>query len=160
MSKLTKAGSPQPADVVGREPLVYRRRIGWADTDAARIVYTVRFFDFALTAIEAWFREVYGLDWYRMHTEHGMGTPFVHVDMDIRAPLVPEDVLDVTVLVEAVGRSTIGFAVEGRRGDGERSFNARYTCAVVDAGRMKAVSIPADRRRRIEAYLAACERPG
>ena len=44
-----------PADQV---PFVHRRVPTWGETDGARIVYTVRFVDYAMDAIEAWFREV------------------------------------------------------------------------------------------------------
>lgn len=54
-------------------PYVYRRRVRWGDSDAARIAYTVRFFDYAMEAIEGWFDDVLGSDWYISNTQHGLG---------------------------------------------------------------------------------------
>lgn len=97
-------------------PYVYRRRVRWGDSDAARIAYTVRFFDYAMEAIEGWFDDVLGSDWYISNTQHGLGSPFVHVEMDIQAPLRPREMVNVKVLVADTGRSTIRFRVEAHQG--------------------------------------------
>lgn len=142
-------------DIVSRTPLVFRRRIGWADTDAARIAYTVRFFEFAMAGIEAWFREIWGMDWYAMHIQRGEGSPFVHVEMDIAAPLVPGDILDTTVRVEKLGTASLGFHVEGRRHDGMACFQGRFVCVTVTMDPMRSNRIPDDKRRVVEDYMAA-----
>jgi len=157
MADTTSRLTDTPEGVVTDVPLVYRRRIAWSDTDAARIVYTVRFFEFGMAAVEAWFRKIWGKHWYRMHVEQDVGTPFVHIDMDMRAPLVPDDIVDVRVLVERVGRSSLTFAVDGRRHDGADCFVARYTCSLVQMNPIRSMPIPADKRRLIDAYIAGCE---
>jgi YbgC/YbaW family acyl-CoA thioester hydrolase len=144
------------ADTVVGPPLVYRRRIGWADTDAARIVYTVRFFDYGMAAVEAWFREIWGMHWYRMHVELDMGAPCVHVDMDMQAPLVPDDILAVTVLVEKIGRASLTFQLEGVKQDGIRCFTARYVHSLVRMSPMRAAEIPAEKRALVEDYMRRC----
>jgi len=146
----------KPTDTISM-PLVHHRVINWRDTDAARIVYTVRFLDFAMEAIEEWFRVVIGLDWFDMNVDLGIGTPFVKTDIDFRAPLTPRDALRVTVLVERAGRSSISFNITGDRDDGVRSFEGRLVCcAVSNEGTMQAVEIPADWRSRIDGYIAGC----
>lgn len=147
-------------DVVSLEPLVHRRRISFGDTDAAGIVYTVRFFDFAMGAIEAWFREIYGHDWYELNTELRMGSPFVRIEMDILAPLAPPQILDSTVLVEKIGRSSLTFRVLGRDQAGTEIYRSRYVCAVIRHEPMRAVSIPPVPRARIEAYMRRCDELG
>lgn len=137
-------------------PFVHRRVVNWGDTDAARIVYTGRFLDFALEAIEDWFRTVVGYGWYEMNVDLGVGTPFVKADIDFKAPLTPRDELRTTVLVERAGRSSMTFNVEGEREDGVRSFTGRLVCCAVATGEMKPVEIPADWRERIDRYVAAC----
>lgn len=152
---------PTEFDLVSRVPFVHRRRITWSDTDAARIVYTVRFFEFAMAGIEAWFREVWGRDWFRLHTDLDMGSPFVRVETDLLGPLVPGDILDVRVLVAKCGRSSLTFAVDGMKAeDGARVFSGRYTCAIVRMNPMRAVGIPPEQRAVVEDYMAACEALG
>ena len=57
-----------------RIPYIYTRTPSWSETDAAQIIYTVKFVDYAMEAIEYWFRDVFGLDWFTMNTEKDMGT--------------------------------------------------------------------------------------
>jgi 4-hydroxybenzoyl-CoA thioesterase len=147
-------------DVASLTPLVHQRRIAWCDTDAARIVYTVRFFEFAMEAIDAWFREIYGGDWYELNVHRGSGTPFVHVEMDIKASLRPPEVLKTTVLVEKLSRSALTFQVVGRKEDGAVSFSGRYVCAICKMEPMRAISIPDAERERVQQYIRQCEELG
>lgn len=137
-------------------PFVHRKVINWSDTDAAQIVYTVRFLDFAMEAIEGWFRNVIGHGWYDMNMDLGIGTPFVKIDIDFRAPLTPRDSLCISVLVEHAGHSSIAFNVTGHRGDGILSFEGRLVCCAVDNSAMSPIEIPAEWRERIEGYIASC----
>lgn len=137
-------------------PYVHRRVPGWSDTDAAQIVYTVRFVDYAMEAIEGWFRDVMQLDWYRMNTELDMGTPFVKIDMDIKSPLTPRDELETCVLVERMGRSSLTFNVIGKRNGDEISFESRFICSMVRKSTMQSISIPAELRHNVDRYMLEC----
>lgn len=137
-------------------PFVYHRVINWSDTDAALIVYTVRFVDFAMEAIEEWFRTVVGLSWYEMNIDLGIGTPFVKVDIDFKAPLTPRNKLKTTVLVERAGKSSITFNVNGERDDGVCSFAGRMVCCAVNTETKKPTEIPAEWRVNIEDYMSRC----
>ncbi|HEY0834736.1 MAG TPA: acyl-CoA thioesterase [Azospirillum sp.] len=142
--------APYPA------PYVHRRKVRFGDSDAARIAYTIRLFDYAMEAIEGWFEEVLGNSWYHLNTECGIGSPFVHGDLDIQAPLKPGDGVAVTVLVEGTGRSTVSFRVEGRRGDGVASFGGAWVCSFVDTATMRSIPIPEPLAQRIEEYRRRC----
>ena len=74
-------------------PFLHARRIRWGESDPARIVYTARFLDFAMDAIEAFFTDRLGASFYEFNMDHGLGTPFVHVELDFRSPLTPRDTL-------------------------------------------------------------------
>ncbi len=123
---------------------VHRRSVTWGDTDAAGIAYTGRFPNFALEAIEAWFIDRLGVDWYALHLHHGGGTPFVHISMDFRSPLRPRDALLTTVALRKAGRSSLEFAVTGRTEAGVVSFEGRFVCAFVHAATLKSRPIPAE----------------
>lgn len=151
MSKLTE---------IPAVPFVHRRAINWGDTDSAHIVYTGRFLDFALEAIEEWFRTVVGHGWYEMNMDLGIGTPFVKVGIDFKAPLTPRTELRTTVLVLRAGRSSISFNVVGERDDGVCSFTGTLVCCVVATGEMRPMEIPADWRQRIDHYAAHCLEAG
>lgn len=111
---------------------VHHRVITWSDTDAAGIAYTGRFPNFALEAIDAWFHDRLGADWFQLHNRHGGGTPFVHMSMDFRASLRPRDDLFTTVALAKAGRSSLEFAVVGRMESGTIAFEGRFVCVFVD----------------------------
>lgn len=136
-------------------PFTYRREIFWGDTDTALIVYTGRFLDYALEAIEAWFRATLGTDWYAMNVDLGIGTPYVHVDIDFVSPLTPRDVLEVRVHVARVGKSSLGFSVAGYANGERLSFRGNLVSAFVNIRSMEKIPIPEDFRAKIVAYREA-----
>lgn len=121
---------------------VHRRTVTWSDTDAAAIAYTGRFPVFALEAIDAWFLDRLGADWFELHRSHGGGTPFVHLSMDFRASLRPRDEVLTTVALRKAGRSSLTFAVTGRLPSGDVSFEGRFVCVFVDDATGKSRAIP------------------
>jgi 4-hydroxybenzoyl-CoA thioesterase len=137
-------------------PYVHHRVIHWSDTDAAQIVYTVRFLDYVMEAIEGWWRTVVGTNWFEMNVDRNIGTPVVNVNFDFKAPLSPRHGLQLTVLVERAGRASITFNVLGDRDDGIRSFTAKLTACAVDNRVQQSIEIPMEWRERIEAYIARC----
>ena len=137
-------------------PYAQTRIPKWCETDGAQIVYTVRFVDYAMDAIEGWFRDVLKVDWFRMNTELDMGTPFVKIDMDIQSPLTPHHELEVRVLVERMGRSSLTFNVVGKRDDDQISFESRFVCSMVRKSTMRSISIPQELRRTIDDYISGC----
>jgi acyl-CoA thioesterase FadM len=142
------------------EPFVHGRRVLWGETDAARIAYTARFLDFAMEAVERWFQDRLGLGWYELNLDHGIGTPFVHVEMDFRSPVTPRDTLDSTVLLSQLGGSSLRLAVTGRVGE-RLVYEAVLVCAFVDPGRMRPIPVPEQFRPALEAEAAlARDHPG
>lgn len=121
---------------------VHRRAIAWGDADPAGIVYTPRFFHFAVEAIEAWFAVRLGTPWPRIWAEHGCGTPFVHAEIDFRAMLRPGDALGTGVALGRAGRSSLTFRIEGTRGDGVLAFEGRFICAFVEHGSGRPRPVP------------------
>ena len=139
-------------------PVVYRRRVQWGEGDPAHIVYTPRFLDFVMEALEEWWRGVVGVDWYRLNMDLHMGAPVVHVELDFSASVKPGDLLHLTVLVERLGRASVTFVVDARLEDGSDRFRSRVIVSMVDNRRMQAMPVPPEFRERIERYASACAR--
>ncbi len=125
-------------------PFVHVRRVGWGDTDAAQIVYTARVGYFAMEAIEAWFGERLGADWFTLNRVHGYGTPFVRMEVDFRAPMAPPDELHTTVRLVKVGRSSLAFGLASvKAADGVLCWEGRFTCAFIDGATFRSIPVPA-----------------
>ena len=142
---------------LARIPLTLRRRVHWGDSDTAQIAYTSKFVDFAIEAAEYWWESVLGIDWYQLNVEQKIGTPMVGLKFDFESALISGDRLDLTVLMQRLGRSSLTLRVEGHKVGGIRSFTAELTSALVDREAMRATPFPNDWRQRIEGYGRECE---
>jgi acyl-CoA thioesterase FadM len=118
----------------GDAPFVHRLRPTWGDSDPALMVYTARFPDFALRAIDAWMLANVGVDFYCLNVDWGIGTPFVHLTCDFRSPATPRDTLLIAVQVERVGKTSLAFRVAATiEADGRLCFEGRFVCVCVDS---------------------------
>lgn len=144
-------------------PFTHWRTISFGDTDAAAIVYTTRFTDYCMQAVEVWFKQYIGVDWYWINVRDRRGTPVVHLEMDFFGPLIAGDELGVTLAVSEVGRSTLKLALEGRKqGDqdnpeGGKIFSANYVFCFVDTDKNRAIAIPQESLDRVRYYIRQCE---
>ncbi|WP_338664391.1 thioesterase family protein [Pararoseomonas sp. SCSIO 73927] len=114
-------------------PFVHARRVKWGESDPARIAYTARFLDFSMDAIEAFLLDRLGAGFYELNVDRGVGTPFVHVELDFRSPLTPRDELETEVRLVRLGGGSLGFAVRGRVGE-RLAFEGRMVCAIAEIG--------------------------
>lgn len=101
-----------------------RRRVQWIDTDAAGIWHH--------STVARWAEEAEA----ELHRQLGIidqtfgATPRVVVEFEFRSPLRFDDVVDVTITVAKLGRSSITYLIEVRKGE-----------TVAASGRMVAVFI-------------------
>ena len=133
-------------------PFLHRIRVGWADCDPALIAYTGRLPCFALEAIDAWWEEHIGFDWYRLNIDRNVGTPFVHLDLDFLYPVTPRHLLDCEVRLRKLWESSITFQVIGRQ-DGVDCFSGNFVSVFVVADQFTSQPAPPDIRSIIEPLI-------
>lgn len=131
----------------------YGIRVGWADCDPAAIVFTGRIPYWALEAIDAWWGEMAGIDWYRLNVDRGIGTPFAHMTLDFRAPITPRHGLDCKVRLIALGNSSIRHGVKGYQ-NGVLCFEGMFVSVFVETKSLKSRRPPADLRAICENLVA------
>ncbi|PCI50937.1 MAG: hypothetical protein COB49_03215 [Alphaproteobacteria bacterium] len=130
---------------------IYKRQIQFGDTDAVGIVYTVRFFDYCMEAIDAWQRQYLNIDWFDMVDKRRIGTPMVNIDMNMTGPLA-RGMAHITLLITRVGNSSVVFQLHGRDEDGNDCFVANFTYCLTDCTYFKAIPIPDQFRPVMEDY--------
>ena len=128
-------------------------RITWGDCDPARIVYTGRLPWLALDAINAWWEHHLGHGWYQLEIDRNVGTPFVHMTMDFRAPVTPRHLLRCEVWPSRLGDTSIEFCVVARQ-DERVCFEGRFVCVFIVADQFAKTSPPPDIRAIVTAELA------
>ncbi|MBS0126006.1 acyl-CoA thioesterase [Thetidibacter halocola] len=124
---------------------VHEIRVTWGDCDPAKIVYTARIPWFALDAINAWWEHHLGEGWYQLELDRGLGTPFVNMTLDFRAPITPRHRLLCAVRPVRLGETSISFEVLGRQ-DRVLCFEGRFTCVFVVAQDFRKCAPPDDIR--------------
>ncbi len=136
---------------------IYERQIQFGDTDAVGIVYTVRFFDYCMEAIDAWQRRYLDVDWFDMVDKRKIGTPMVNIDMNLTGPLARGKAY-ITLLIKRVGNSSVNFQLHGRDEDDNDCFISNFTYCLTDSTYFRPIPIPEQFRPVMEAYHQTCLR--
>jgi YbgC/YbaW family acyl-CoA thioester hydrolase len=142
-------------------PFRTTRRVEFADTDMAGIAHFANFFRYMESA-EVDFLHALGLsvklEWEQEH----LGFPRVAAACDYLRPVTFEDVLEIEVRVDKVGRKSVSFAFDFRcRGEVVARGRVTSVCCRVGADRqLEAVALPDGLRDRLKGGRAAAEEPG
>jgi 4-hydroxybenzoyl-CoA thioesterase len=121
----------------------------FAHCDPAGIAYYPRYFELCDAAIEDWTAEVLGVSRREMHLEMGLGLPTVDLKASFKAMSRLGDLLDISVSVERVGRSSIDLALDISSG-GEPRFAVRYVQVLTSLTESRAVPWPHDMLQRLD----------
>ena len=108
--------------------------IRFSHCDPAGIVYFPHYFNMFNGVIEDWYTEELGYNYAELIMGSQFGFPFVHIECDFKIPSRMGDVIDLTLLVERVGRSSLGVAIVCHR-DGVERLRARMVTAMMDRDR-------------------------
>lgn len=149
-------GAPAPREqVISLVPFVLRRRVTWGECDAAGVVYTPRFADFAADAGQLFIAHALGsADGYVAgKAAHGIGTPCKAMSFVFHRSLVPDQFFDIQVDVRRIGGKTFELALAGRNTDGEPVFDNTTTLIAVAHGSRTAVELPQSVRQCLAAHL-------
>ncbi len=127
------------------------RRIEFADTDMAGLVHFANFFRF-MEAAEVEFLRSLGLTVSLPWEDQVIGFPRVSAACDFLGPVRFEDVLDIAVSVQKIGRKSITYGFEFSK-EGEVVALGQVSavcCRVMGDRRLESIEIPAGIRDRLE----------
>lgn len=141
-----------PQHDAAKKVFTYTRRVRWGDCDPARIAYTGRLPEFALEAIDEWWRVQIGMDWFQGNVDRNVGTPFVHLSLDFRSPVTPRHPLDCEVRLLRVGETSVRFSVRGSQ-DGTLCFEGEFVEVFVEADAHRKIAAPDAIRAKLEALV-------
>jgi 4-hydroxybenzoyl-CoA thioesterase len=113
-------------------PYTRHIRIEFNHCDPAGIVFYPRYFEMMNSVVENFFRDVADYPFERM-VAAGNGVPTVRVEVDFRAPSRLGEVLDWTLEVTRMGRSSVTFAVSAA-GAGTLRLTATLTLVWIGPG--------------------------
>ena len=134
------------------EPFHTTRRIEFADTDMAGIVHFANFFRF-MEAAEVEFLRSRGLTVAMIWEGQRIGLPRVSASCDFLSPATFQDVLDILVRVQSIGKKSITYSFEFSK-NGKPVAKGQVTsvcCKVAGDHRLESMEIPASFRAKLEA---------
>ena len=127
--------------------------VRFGDLDGAGIAYYPSLVNFLHVAFEDFFTGHVGIPYPEVF-KGGLGLPMVKVDMEFFSPVHYGDRVEVGVVVERVGNSSVQIRYEGSV-QGKPVFRARNTAVIVDMKTFKPTAIPAWLRERLQAAMEA-----
>jgi 4-hydroxybenzoyl-CoA thioesterase len=125
--------------------------IRFSHCDPAGIVYFPHYFDMFNGLIEDWYTHEIDYDYAELVIGTHFGFPFVHIECDFMIPSRMGEHLQLTLLVERMGRSSLGLTIVGHL-NGTVRLRARMVTAMMSLETRQSVEIPAGLRAKIEAY--------
>ena len=134
-------------------------RVRWGDVDAAGIIFYgsyIRFFEIGETEL---FRAV-GLPYGKVFDELNIWLPRVHLECDFHRAAQMDDLLQVSVYVGKVGRTSLRLNFEVRKkneaGEIEKDLmaTAHFVLVATDRENLKPLPVPEELRRALEPYLS------
>jgi YbgC/YbaW family acyl-CoA thioester hydrolase len=138
-------------------------RVRWGDVDAAGIIFYgsyIRFFEIAETEL---FRAV-GLPYGKVFDVLNIWLPRVHLECDFHRAAKMDDLLEVSVCVGKVGRTSLRLNFEVRKkneaGEIEEELmaTAHFVLVSTDRENLAPVPLPNELRSALETYLQNRER--
>ena len=127
--------------------------VRFGDLDAAGIAYYPNLVNFLHEAFEDFFTGHVGKPYPEVFRE-GVGFPTVKVEMDFLSPVHYGDYVDVLVVPEKVGRTSVRFRYEGSVA-GRPVFKAFNTQVVVDMRTFRPTPVPQWLRDSFEKAMEA-----
>ena len=125
--------------------------VRFSHCDPAGIVYFPHYFDMFNGLIEDWYGEELGYDYAGLIADSQYAFPFVHIECDFKIPSRMGDVIQLTLLVDRIGRSSLGIAIVCHR-DGLERLRARMVTAMMSLETGQPVPLPQLLRDKIESY--------
>lgn len=132
---------------------VYRRRLQWGEGDAAQIGYTSSQLDILLEAVDDWWRQNIGVDFFELNHDRGQGSPCVHVELDFHAPIRPGQEVFVHVLLDELGRSSMRFALTALDANGALTFSGVLVHVLIDGSALQSIPIPREYAEPMREYM-------
>ena len=126
--------------------------VRFSHCDPAGIVYFPHYFDMFNGLIEDWHTHELGVDYAALILSDRHGFPFVHIETDFKIPSRMGEQLDLTLLLERIGRSSLSMMIVGHVAGLER-LRARLVTAMVSLETKRSVELPWALREKFETYL-------
>jgi 4-hydroxybenzoyl-CoA thioesterase len=127
--------------------------VRFADCDYARMVFYPRYLVMFNNLVEDWFAAGLDLSFAKLHAELGWGVPTVHLEVDFKAPSFLGDVLNASLVVTSLGRSSFGLQITLSGQDGIERVRGELVLVLMELGQNRAHAIPDHLREGMARFM-------
>ncbi len=139
--------------MASKKPFIHKSPVRFTHTDPAGYVFFPRFFEMFQAAVEDWFNEGLEVDYAGMVNNLGLGLPTAKTECTFMQPCKLGELLELSVILEKIGNSSIALRFEGHVGD-ELRLLAKSVLVVISLETGKAEPISDDLRTRLSWYTS------
>ena len=136
------------------------RKIRFAESDPAGIVFYPEFFRMFNDLFEDWMEDEIGVDFSSQFSKHQRMFPLVHSEVDFKQSRAMGQSLTLVLVLTGLGRSTIRYSIIGLDGDddgGPEILRGEFVTCMASKTTQKSLALPDDMRPAMEAYLKRFE---
>ena len=137
------------AKVLEMSSFTYKQKIIFQHCDPAGIVFYPRYLEMVSATVEEWFSSCVGIEYSKIHSELNMAVPTATIDITFRAPSRLGEYIDIILVPERIGTSSLHFKIEAICND-EQRFVSKMIVVFAKHGAGKSTPWPNDFRKRIE----------
>ena len=146
--------------LLSRQPLVVQRRVRWSDCDPAGVVYTGKFTEYLLSAMNHVFDTLAAerrfFEWLK---ELGVDTPCKGLELEFQGALWPDDLFEMHCAVSDIREHSFDVRVEAVQADGRRIFAGRFSPICISRDVRRRVPIPPPLRDALQRLRPATTAP-
>lgn len=132
-----------------------RREIRFSDSDPAGIVFYAAFFRMFNDLFEDWLIKCLGINFARQFDVEQRMFPLVHVEVDFKEARKMGEIMDLSLVLTRLGRSSIAYDIVGHD-NGLEILRGSFVTVVASKKTMGTIDIPTDIRAVMEDYLRKC----
>ncbi|PYB71841.1 MULTISPECIES: acyl-CoA thioesterase [Rhizobium] len=149
----TAAQKPEPITRADVPPHLWSAKFVFrhGQCDPAGIVYTPKFFDVFNQAIEAWFCECLGIDYYDILGPRRTGLGYGMAASTFFSPCMMGDEIEVFVTVKRIGAKSYTLVLHALKGDKE-ALRGEFVTVVTSLATHQSIEIPDDIREALIVY--------
>lgn len=126
----------------------YKRKIRFQDTDAAGCIFFPNQFSLYQEAFESLFESI-GFELSTIIQKHGYLLPVVHSEADYTAPLWLGDTIEIQLIVEHIGSSSLTFLAHFLKTDKTRAGTVKTVHVSIDGRTRKKIPLPKELRDKM-----------
>lgn len=140
--------------LLGRAPVIVRRRVLWGECDPAGVVYTPRFGDYLASAF-GWFVRAVLDDRLKLDDGTPLGTPMKALTLEFQRTLKVGDFFDMFVAIGEIRRRTFDVLITAKSPVGEVHFTGSLSPILIKGSTFETVELTPAIREALDAYKLA-----